>query len=155
EQGIRIRADWFPVVKMRWVEGFPLNQFLAEHADQSAAVSRLAYLWAKLGRELREAHIAHGDLQHGNVLLVPGAQGHTLSLVLIDYDGLWVPELADKPSGEFGHPNYQHPSRQSDGGYGPEMDRFSLLCGYAALRALAVGGRALWKRYDRGENLLF
>jgi hypothetical protein len=25
EQGIRIRGDWYPVVKMRWVEGFTLN----------------------------------------------------------------------------------------------------------------------------------
>src|SRR5262249_21717847 len=32
EQGIKVRDGWFPVVKMRWVEGFTLNEFLREQA---------------------------------------------------------------------------------------------------------------------------
>jgi hypothetical protein len=76
-------------------------------------------------------------------------------LTLIDYDGLWVPALADRPSGEAGHANYQHPERQKETAYGPEVDRFSHLVIYTALRALGPGGQALWQRYDNGENLLF
>ena len=26
EEGIRIKGNWFPVLKMRWVEGFTLNE---------------------------------------------------------------------------------------------------------------------------------
>src|SRR5262249_22123259 len=39
--------------------------------------------------------------------------------------------------------------------YHAEVDRFSHLVIYTALRALAAGGRPLWERYDNGENLLF
>ena len=34
EQGIRVRGAWYPILKMQWVEGFALNQFVREHADQ-------------------------------------------------------------------------------------------------------------------------
>jgi pimeloyl-ACP methyl ester carboxylesterase len=154
-EGIRIKGQWFPLLKMRWVEGFTLNQFLDEYADHHAAVNQLAGLWLKLARELREALIGHGDLQHGNVLLVPGSQASSMALKLIDYDGLWVPELAGRPSGEVGHPSYQHPQRLREGGYGPEVDRFSVLAIYTALRALTISGKDLWKKYDSGENILF
>src|SRR5262249_14853469 len=59
------------------------------------------------------------------------------------------------PSGEVGHPNYQHPERLRSGAYDAESDRFARLVIYTALRCLLVGGRPLWERYDNAENLLF
>jgi hypothetical protein len=112
-------------------------------------------VWLRLARQLREANVAHGDLQHGNVLLLRQMTGGTWKVKLIDYDGMWVPTLASTPSGEVGHPAYQHPQRLREGTYSPEVDRFSHLVIYTALRALCVGGRALWERYDNGDNLLF
>jgi hypothetical protein len=155
EEGIRIHGDWYAAVKMRWVEGFTLNAFLKDHADRPQILERLAGLWLKLAGELRRAGIAHADLQHGNVLLVPGGKSGVLSVRLIDYDGMYVPALADSGCGEVGHPNYQHPDRARLGIYDAEVDRFSHLVIYTALQALQVGGRALWERYDNGENLLF
>ena len=32
EQGIRVRGQWFPVLKMQWVEGFTLNEFVPASA---------------------------------------------------------------------------------------------------------------------------
>lgn len=155
EQGIRIHGQWYPILKMRWVEGFTLNQFVADHLDKPALLDRLAQLWLKLAQELREARMAHGDLQHGNVLLIPGSKSSSLALRLIDYDGMFVPSLANQPSGEVGHPNYQHPQRLRDGLYDVEVDRFAHLVIYTALRCLAVGGLPLWLKYDNLENLLF
>lgn len=154
EEGIRIRGAWFPVLKMRWVEGLTLNDFLREYADKPPVLERLARLWVRLAHGLRAAGIAHGDLQHGNVLLIPSSKASALGLRLIDYDGMFVPALAESKSGEVGHPNYQHPQRLREETYGPHVDRFSHLVIFAALRCLAAGGRALWDRYDRGENLL-
>ena len=57
---------------------------------------------------------------------------------------MWVPTLAGTPSGEVGHPAYQHPQRLREGAYGPEVDRFPLLVIYLAIRALSLGGRQLW-----------
>jgi|GEM_PF-3246421 pimeloyl-ACP methyl ester carboxylesterase len=154
-EGICIRGQWHPLVKMRWVEGFRLNEFVREHLNKPALLDRLAQLWVRLAQELRDAGMAHGDLQHGNVLLVPASKSSSLALKLVDYDGMYVPALADQPSGEFGHPNYQHPQRLRKGGYGRHMDRFSHLVIYTALRCLRYGGETLWQRYDNQENLLF
>lgn len=155
EEGIRVKGQWYPVLKMRWVEGLRLNEFVGGNLDKPALLDRLAQMWVRLAQELREGRMAHGDLQHGNVLLVPGSKASSLALRLIDYDGLYVPALGELPSGEVGHPNYQHPQRLAEGLYDAEMDRFAHLVIYTALRCLRVGGLALWQRYDNGENLLF
>jgi hypothetical protein len=155
DQGIRVRGQWYPVLKMDWVEGLLLNEFVRQHLDRPATLDALADLWARLARRLRRAGVAHGDLQHGNVLLVPGSEAGALALKLIDYDGMVVPALARVPSGEVGHPAYQHPQRLREGTYNAEVDRFPMLVIYVALRALVAGGRALWDRYDTGDNLLF
>jgi hypothetical protein len=155
ERGIRVGGAWFPVVKMRWVEGLTLNEFVRDNLDKPALLDALGHIWLRMARRLREADVAHGDLQHGNVLLVPGSSAQSLKVKLIDYDGMFVPALAGKPSGEVGHPNYQHPQRLRQGGYGPEVDRFGLLVVATALRCLQAAGRPLWERYDNGDNLLF
>src|SRR5262245_42790184 len=41
-EGIRVRGDWFPVLKMRWVEGLALNEFVRRHADRPVYLLRLA-----------------------------------------------------------------------------------------------------------------
>ena len=140
---------------MQWIEGLLLNQFVRENLSRPALFDSLSGLWARMARRLRESGAAHGDLQHGNVLLVPRTQAAGLSLKLIDYDGMYVPALAGKPSGEVGHAAYQHPQRLRDGTYGVEIDRVPLLVIATALRCLAVGGEPLWERYDTGDNLLF
>ena len=155
EQGVRVAGRWFPVLKMHWVEGLTLNQFVGEYADNPAMLEALFKVWARMARYLRAAEVGHGDLQHGNVLLAPGSGPHSLALRLIDYDGMWIPALAEKNSGEVGHPAYQHPQRIRDKAYGPDVDRFPLLLIATALRALMVEGRPLWQKYDTGDGLLF
>jgi hypothetical protein len=156
EQGIRVRGQWYPVLKMDWVEGQLLNEFVRASLDKPALLEGLLEVWAKMARRLRGAGLAHGDLQHGNIILVPATKKHAkLAVKLIDYDGMWVPALAGQRSGEVGHPAYQHPQRLREGTFGSEVDRFPVLVVYVAIRALMVGGRALWDRYDNGDNLLF
>jgi formylglycine-generating enzyme required for sulfatase activity len=155
EEGIRVTGRWFPVLKMQWVEGLTLNQFVAQHAEKPTHLEALLQIWGRLARRLREAEVAHCDLQHGNVLLVPGSGPKSLALKLVDYDGMWVPALTRSRSGEVGHPSYQHPQRAREQTYSREVDRFSLLLIATALRAVTVKGRALWDKYDNGDNLLF
>src|SRR5581483_5986029 len=155
EQGIRVRGLWYPALKMDWVEGLALNAFVRDNLDKPQVLDSLCHLWRKLARKLREGQLAHCDLQHGNVLLVPGGKGGSLALRLVDYDGMCVPALTLLKSIEVGHPNYQHPQRAKEGIYSLAVDRFSHLVIYTALRALIAGGRPLWERYDNGDNLLF
>jgi hypothetical protein len=154
-EGIRVRGEWFPVLKMEWVEGFTLNEFVRDNADKPKYLAALLQMWPKLTARLRDANFAHADLQHGNVLLVPGGSQSTLGLRLIDYDGMWVPALAEHHSGEIGHPNFQHPFRLRDRLYNADVDRFPHLVVASALRATVLGGRPLWEQFDNGDNLLF
>ncbi len=155
EQGIRIAGRWYPILKMHWVEGLALNTFVRDMLDKPSMLEKLSRVWVRMARRLRGAGLAHCDLQHGNILLVPDSEASALAVKLIDYDGMWVPALANVPSGEVGHPAYQHPRRRSECIYNSEVDRFPLLVIHAALRTLIVGGRPLWDRYDTGDNLLF
>jgi hypothetical protein len=169
-QGIRVAGRWFPVLKMQWVEGLTLNQFLAQYVDKPVMLEKLLHIWRLMATYLRAARVGHCDLQHGNVLLVPGAllgrglettpqRGETtpqrVALKLVDYDGMFVPALARKKSGEVGHPSYQHPQRLRERTYSLEVDRFPALLVATALRALIVKGRTLWQKYDNGDNMLF
>jgi hypothetical protein len=154
-EGVRVRGRWYPVLKMRWVEGLLLNEFVRANVTKPALLEALSQIWVRMARRLREARVAHGDLQHGNVLLVPGSAANALALKLVDYDGLFVPALAWKSADEDGHANFQHPGRAGERAYNLKVDRFSLLLVATALRALIVGGRSLWERYDNGDNLLF
>jgi WD40 repeat protein len=155
EQGIRIRGRWYPILKMQWVEGFLLNEFVRTNLDKPALLDGLGQIWLRMAKRLRDADIAHADLQHGNMILVPGSRVSALAVKLIDYDGMFVPALARQKSGEVGHPAYQHPQRLRQGIYNAEVDRVPLLAVACALRALTIGGKPLWERYDNGDNLLF
>lgn len=146
-KGIRIHGEWYPILKMEWVPGVLLNEYVESLVGREAALQKLADDWLALLRAMKAARIAHGDLQHGNVLIADG------KLRLIDYDGMYVPALAGMGSHELGHPSYQHPRRGPDD-YGPEMDRFAALVIHVAILAVACEP-SLWRRFNNGDNLLF
>ncbi len=149
--GIRVAGQVFPILKMAWVEGTPLNRFVAEHRARPEALAALAEAWRAMIVDLEAAGIAHGDLQHGNVLVAEEAG--TPRLHLVDYDTTYVPALRGRKSPEVGHRNFQHPDR-SEADFGPYLDRFPALVVYTALGACRARPD-LWPRYDTGENLLF
>jgi hypothetical protein len=68
---------------MHWVEGgIPLNTFVESHLHRPRMLHDLLGLWVRMARMLRQKQIAHADLQHDNVLLVPRGDGN-LALKLI------------------------------------------------------------------------
>jgi len=146
-QGIRLRGQWFPILKMDWLEGSRLDDFIAQHLNDSAALLELARQFLELATALRQANIAHGDLQHGNLLVVNG------KLRLLDYDGMFVPALAGRPSNELGQPNYQHPIRSAHD-YGPALDNFSVWVITLSLLGLALEPSLRAEFTSGGEALL-
>jgi len=145
-RGIRIRCVWYPTQKMEWVERRLLDEYVREHLDDRGALSRLASGWLEMVSTLARSGIAHGDLQHGNVLIV----GDRLKLV--DYDCMFVPKLAGRTSHELGHQNYQHPARTAVD-FGPHLDRFAGRVIYLSLVALSIEP-SLWNQVDGGEECL-
>ena len=148
DEGIVVRGKSFPLLKMEWVEGLPLNTFIEQNLSSPRVLGKLKKTWVKLLADLRSAQIAHGDLQHGNVLVRPDGD-----LRLIDYDGMWVPALAGEESNETGHPDYQNPARTQKE-FHAGVDEFSDAVIQIAICAL-VRDRRLWDKYNNGDNLLF
>jgi hypothetical protein len=145
-EGIRVGNRRYPALKMEWVEGESLLAYVERNLTAPTALLTLAQQWVQMAQTLAQAGIAHGDLQHGNLIVVRGR------LKLIDYDGMYVPSLAGRHSHEVGHRNYQHPQRD-EALYGPEIDRFSTWVIYSSLVALAVQP-ALWRQLRGGDECL-
>lgn len=147
EDGIRVAGHWYPIVKMPWVRGVPLNTYVQMNLSHPSRLGSLPEKFAAVVRELQRLNIAHGDLQHGNIIVQNG------NLHLVDYDGMFVPKLSGLTANELGHINYQHPAR-TDADFDETLDRFSSVVIYLGLRAVALKPQ-LWQRYDNSENLLF
>ena len=159
-EGIRVGKGWFPTLTMAWVKGVSLGEWVRQTVEKKnpdvAAVRNMADLWCKLVQQLQENKIAHGDLQHDNVMVVNDQP------VLVDYDGMCVPAL-DPPDPtkkleqlEFGKPAYQHPARCVEKLSG-QLDNFSAWIILVALRAIAADPK-LYIQYvlkTENENLLF
>ena len=145
--GLRIKGGTFPIVKMAWVQGQHLDRCVEGLLDKPRELAALREKFRTLVKDIEHAKFAHGDLQHGNIL-VTGRD-----LLLIDYDGMWVPALIGRQATEIGHRAYQHPKRGMTD-FGPHLDRFSALVIYLSLRALEID-RKLWDTYYTGDNLLF
>lgn len=155
-EGILIRGEWYPVLKMEWVAGDTLRQYVQKNLGCPQRLEALYQAWLKVEPMLVKAKVAHGDLQHGNVMLVPGPRPDSLMLRLIDYDGMWVPALANQPPNEVGHQAFQHPQRARRNLYHPDVDRFPHLVIACSLKCLTRrDGLEVWERYDTGDNLLF
>jgi len=146
-EGILINNRWYPVIKMNWVDGVPLNLYIQKNLNNSVLLKKLADSFCNLTLNLEQLGIAHGDLQHGNIIVKND------QLFLVDYDGMYLPELSNLKGNEIGHPNYQHPLR-GQCHQEPNLDRFSEIVIYLAVNAL-VYNPDLWKKFDTSENILF
>lgn len=145
-QGIRTRGAWYPILKMEWVEGELLNRYVERHLGKPEVLVRLTQQFVHLVADLERNGIAHGDLQHANLIVAGGR------LRLIDYDGMYVPGLSGMGSHELGHLNYQHPQR-SHQDFGPYVDNFSAWVIYLSLLALSIDPN-LWGMADAGDEYL-
>ncbi len=146
EEGIRVKGQWYPIVKMDWAEGEPLNRFVEHNLGNPGNLMQLAARWRGVIGSLQGLRIAHNDLQHGNVMVQAGR------IRLVDYDGIFLPDFLGEHSPEIGHKNYQHPQRTSRN-YNAHIDNFPALVVYLSLLALNVEP-ALWDQFYNDDNLL-
>lgn len=150
DDAVVVDGEQWPMVEMEWVEGETLDAWLAAHLGDKAALATFLENWRRLFIGLDRSEIAHGDLQHGNVLV----EGDGV-VRLVDLDGMYVPALADSPAEEFGHVHFQHPERVASRYWGRRMDGFSALVVEISVMAL-MERPELWDRYnDGGNNLIF
>ena len=144
--GILIGGERFPILFMDWIDGPTLDVYIHEMLDRKEVLLHLSQEWLRLTAALRDAGVAHGDLQHGNIIVQNG------SLRLVDHDGIFVPQMNKWTASEVGHQNYQHPLRDPHH-FDATLDNFSALVIYLALISLAEQPD-LWREFH-DENLLF
>ena len=144
-EGITTESGTYPIVRMDWAEGPTLAAYVAEHRFDAGALLELRFALRRLALHLRSKGVAHGDIQPSNVVV----QGDG-SLRLIDYDGLFVPELAPLCSAELGQRNFQHPGRRAHH-FDANLDVFAFAVIDFALRALCVRPD-LWELTGSGDD---
>ena len=144
--GILVSGRRYPLLVMEWIDGPTLDVYLDEVVNRREVLLHLADEWLRLLANLRAAGIAHGDLQHGNIIVEHG------QFRLVDFDGMFVPAMAGWSASEVGHQHYQHPARGARD-FNADLDNFSGLVVYLSLIALAERPE-LWAEYH-DENLLF
>lgn len=147
-QGILVNNQFYPIVKMPWVEGNTLNQAIEQSLNTPQHLLDLAAKWRGLIKNLQFNKIAHGNLEHSNIIVSKES-----SLYLINYDNMFTPMLRGRKSLELGNENFQNPRRTLDE-YDEKLDGFSALVIYLSLRALAYQPN-LWQQFYQGENLIF
>jgi hypothetical protein len=145
--GILVNGKWYPMLKMEWVHGDSLGAYVAKNVHHPQSLIALAGRWVEMSNALMRIGMAHGDLQHGNVLIMPDGQ-----IKLIDYDGMYVPALSGRTSEELGQRNYQHPLRNAMD-FGPNLDHFSEWVIYVSLVLISLQP-TLWPTLKGGDECL-
>src|SRR2546426_778562 len=56
--GIKIRGQWYPILKMEWVEGELLNDYIKKYLRSSSTLLTLANRWIAMSSALQQASIA-------------------------------------------------------------------------------------------------
>ena len=141
-------VEEFPVLLMDWVEGTNLDQYVRQHLHDSYQLHLLAYQFSRLALWLMPQPFAHGDLKPDNIMVRENG-----TLVLIDYDGMFVPAMKGQKARELGSPDFRHPARTEET-FNEHIDDFSLASILLSLRVIAEEP-SLLEKYGAADRLLF
>ena len=137
----------FPVLLMDWVEGKTLDKYLRKNLDDKYALEMLAYRFSQLAQWLISQPFAHGDLKPDNIIVREDG-----TLVLVDYDGMYVPAMKGQKARELGSPDYRHPLR-TENDFDEHIDDFPLVSILLSLKAISCNSQLL-DRYGASDRLL-
>ena len=138
----------FPVLLMDWVDGEPLDKFVHDNANDQYALEMLSYRFGKLSAWLLTQPFAHGDLKPDNILVKRDG-----SIVLVDYDGMYVPAMKGQKARELGSPNFRHPSR-TENSFDERIDDFSIALIALSLKAFSLNTELI-SEYCTNDFMLF
>ena len=138
----------FPVLLMDWVEGITLDKYVHQHISDKYALQLITYQFCRMAAWLMSQPFAHGDLKPDNILVTENG-----ALVLVDYDGMFVPAMQGQKARELGSPDYRHPLRTEDC-FNEHIDDFPLALIGMSLKAIALD-TSLLQNNAKTDSLLF
>lgn len=143
-----VESDEYPVLLMDWVDGIPLNKYIRLNINESSLLRQLSHNFKKLSLWLLSQPFAHGDLKPDNILVKQDG-----SLVLVDYDGMYVPSMKGETIRELGSPDFQNPHKAAEK-FDENMDLFSIVSIFLSLSLIAIDSDIL-ERFGAEDRLLF
>lgn len=138
------KGDWYPAVLMEWIEGETLGCAIkrALKMGNQSKLNSLAAEFDRMALWLKANRCAHGDLKFDNIVLSDNNR-----MLLVDYDGIFIPGLDTKYSCELGTHDFQHPLRDMLE-FGEHTDDYSIVVISVTLHAAAdypdLFGEADW-----------
>ena len=138
----------FPVLLMDWAEGVTLDKYVHQHISDKYALQLITYQFCRMAAWLMSQPFAHGDLKPDNILVTEDG-----ALVLVDYDGMYVPAMQGQKARELGSPDYRHPLRTEDC-FNEHIDDFPLALIGMSLKAIALD-TSLLQNNAGSDSLLF
>lgn len=150
DEGIVVDGKIYPITRMKWIDGERLDKYICSNRNK-ASLLKLADNFLNMCKQLHIHKIAHGDLQHGNIMV--DSLG---SLFLIDYDSMYVPAMKGESDIITGLKDYQHPNRKNNLYASETLDYFSELIIYISILAAAENSELIGKyQIGNAEHLLF
>ena len=138
----------FPILLMDWVEGKPLDKYLRQNLKKKKTLEKFLGNFYQLVKWLIAQPFAHGDLKPDNILVKNDG-----NLVLVDYDGMYVPAMKGQKSREVGSPDFCHPQR-NENKFDEHIDDFSILSILLSLCVFFIKP-SFFKKYGAEDRLLF
>jgi hypothetical protein len=150
EKEIWVNDNEYPITWMEWIEAPTLGEKIKLYVNTKNKIGLkiLADNFKEFALWILDQPFAHGDLKHDNIIIKDNND-----LILVDYDGMFVPSLEGQITNELGGKSYQHPKRTSKT-FDRNLDDFSLLIIYSSLIALSKDP-SLFDKYNNDQNMIF
>lgn len=148
EKELFVDSNEYPVLLMDWVEGQTLDKYIRKFINNEQALYRLVNNFRQLAIWLLNQPFAHGDLKPDNILVKEDG-----SLVLVDYDGMFVPAMQGQKARELGSPDFRNPSR-TEKDFDNDIDTFPIISILLSLELL-IDNKVYLSKYGAEDRLLF
>lgn len=151
DKGINVEGNIYPTTRMRWIDGITIKDYICQNRNSKDQLIALADNFLKMTQALHSQSLAHGDLQHGNILVDKNHQ-----LYLVDYDSFYCSQLKGEIDTVTGLADYQHPARINNKSVSEKLDYFSELIIYLSILAIAENPSLVDKyKVADADRLLF
>lgn len=141
-------SDVYPIVLMDWVTGTNLTNYINSILYNKQELCSLLLEFKDFLIWMLDQPFAHGDLKPDNILINQAGK-----IVLVDYDGMYVPSMHGENAREYGSPDFRNPHKEFEK-FNEDMDVFSLISIYSSLALIAYDSMNLMK-FSSSDRLLF
>ena len=141
------QGEWVDVVLDDWIEGETLYRHILNNLGNTCKIAAIAEKFDSLAHALLAEDWAHGDLKPENIMVTPEGE-----LRLIDFDAMFLPEMAGETSDETGTATFQHPARNADY-FDKSIDDYPIAIISTALHTIAADP-SFSERHNIEEHIL-